>query len=246
MGIAGIARPHAMIGQHLGDGEDEQVEVVVRIETERGPWMQALLAAGNQVYAINPLQLARYRQRHGVSGAKSDAGDAHTLADMVRTDRHQLRPVAGDSDLAEAINVVTRGAQDADLGTHSAYCGCVGRCWTSSPPRWTPLTTWTPRTPSNFWGGAGPGHGGRAGRRADHRAAAASAITASASTAATSAVNVTNPGGMASRRATAAVLEITGQSGLTYRASGLPAGFTIDGSGRASSTGTATGTRRSP
>jgi transposase len=107
-GIAGIARLHAMIGQHVGDDQDDQVEVVVGIETERGPWVQALLAAGYRVYAINPLQVARYRERHGVSGAKSDAGDAHTLADMVRTDRHQLRPVAGDSDLAEAIKVVTR------------------------------------------------------------------------------------------------------------------------------------------
>ena len=70
--------------------------------------MQALIAAGYQVYAINPLQVARYRERHSVSGAKSDTGDAHVLADMVRTDRHQLRPVAGDSAEAEAVKVVTR------------------------------------------------------------------------------------------------------------------------------------------
>jgi transposase len=43
-----------------------------------------------------------------VSGAKSDAGDAHALADMVRTDRHQLRPAAGDSELAEAVKVLSR------------------------------------------------------------------------------------------------------------------------------------------
>jgi transposase len=60
------------------------------------------------VYAINPLQASRYRERHGVSGAKSDAGDAHVLADMVRTDSHQLRPVAGDSAQAAAVKVVTR------------------------------------------------------------------------------------------------------------------------------------------
>ena len=83
-------------------------QVVVGIETDRGPWVQALVAAGYQVFAINPLQAARFRERHSVSGAKSDAADAHTLADMVRTDRHQLRPVAGDSELAEAIKVVAR------------------------------------------------------------------------------------------------------------------------------------------
>jgi transposase len=107
-GVAGIARLHAMIGEHLGDEEDAATAVVVGIETERGPWVQALIAAGYQIYAINPLQVARYRERHGVSGAKSDTRDAHALADMVRTDRHQLRPVAGDSVQAEAVKVLTR------------------------------------------------------------------------------------------------------------------------------------------
>jgi transposase len=105
-GIEGIARLHALIGEHAG--EDDEPQVVVGIETDRGPWVQALIAAGYQVYAINPLQVARYRERHGVSGAKSDAGDAHALADMVRTDRHQLRPVAGDSAGVEAVKVLTR------------------------------------------------------------------------------------------------------------------------------------------
>jgi transposase len=63
------------------------------------------------VFAVNPLQVARYRQRHVTSGAKSDAGDAHTLADMVRTDRHQLRPIAADSALAEAVKVLARAHQ---------------------------------------------------------------------------------------------------------------------------------------
>jgi transposase len=106
-GVAGIARLHAMIGEHLGDEEDDAT-VVVGIETDRGPWVQALIAAGYQIYAVNPLQAARYRERRGVSGAKSDTGDAHVLADMVRTDRHQLRPVAGDSVQAEAVKVLTR------------------------------------------------------------------------------------------------------------------------------------------
>jgi hypothetical protein len=81
---------------------------MVGIETERGTWEQALIAAGYIVYPVNSLQVARYRERHTVSGTKSDLGDAHVLADMVRTDSHQLRPAAGDSDLAEAVKVVTR------------------------------------------------------------------------------------------------------------------------------------------
>jgi transposase len=106
-GVAGIARLHALIGQQLGqDGED--AEVVIGIETDRGPWVAALAAAGYTVYAVNPLQASRYRERHGVSGAKSDRGDAHMLTDMVRTDSHQLRAVAGDSPGAEAVKVVAR------------------------------------------------------------------------------------------------------------------------------------------
>ena len=105
-GVAGIARLHAMIGAQLGDAE--ATEVAVGIETDRGPRVAALIAAGYTVYAVNPLQAARYRERHGVSGAKSDAADAHILADMVRTDAHQLRAVAGDSPDAEAVKVVAR------------------------------------------------------------------------------------------------------------------------------------------
>jgi transposase len=109
-GVAGIARLHAMVGGQLGGDADEDCagQVAVGIETGRGPWVAALIAAGYMVFAINPLQASQYRKRHGVSGAKSDAGDAHVLADMVRTDSHQLRPVAGDTALAAAVKVVTR------------------------------------------------------------------------------------------------------------------------------------------
>jgi transposase len=106
-GVAGIARLHELIGQQLGEDADG-AEVVIGIETDRGPWVAALAAAGYTVYAVNPLQASRYRERHGVSGAKSDTGDAHMLTDMVRTDSHQLRAVAGDSPEAEAVKVVAR------------------------------------------------------------------------------------------------------------------------------------------
>ncbi|MET9252019.1 IS110 family transposase [Nonomuraea sp. NPDC003709] len=107
-GVVGMARLHAMIAEQSGDTPDEDVEVLVGIETDRGPWVPALVAAGYTVFAVNPLQAARYREQLGTSGAKSDAADAHMLADMVRTDSHQLRPIAGDSPQAEAIKVVAR------------------------------------------------------------------------------------------------------------------------------------------
>jgi len=106
-GVAGMARLHELIGQQLGEDADD-AEVVIGIETDRGPWVAALVAAGYTVYAVNPLQASRYRERHGVSGAKSDGADAHMLTDMVRTDSRQLRAVAGDSADAEGIKVLAR------------------------------------------------------------------------------------------------------------------------------------------
>jgi transposase len=106
-GVAGMTQLHELTGRFVpGDAAD--AEVVIGIETDRGPWVAALAAAGYTVYPVNPLQASRYRERHGVSGAKSDGGDAHMLADMVRTDSHQLRPAAGDTPQAAAIKVVAR------------------------------------------------------------------------------------------------------------------------------------------
>src|ERR1700722_14443334 len=106
-GAAGMTQLHELIGRYLPE-DAEDAEVVIGIETDRGPWVAALAAAGYAVFPVNPLQASRYRERHGVSGAKSDRGDAHMLADMVRTDSHQLRPAAGDSPEAEAVKVLAR------------------------------------------------------------------------------------------------------------------------------------------
>lgn len=95
-GVEGIAGLHELVAKHGGETLDPG-EVVVSIETDRGPWVQALLATGYQVYAVNPKQAARFKEPYGTSGAKSDKGDAHALADMVRIDRDQLRPIAGDT-----------------------------------------------------------------------------------------------------------------------------------------------------
>lgn len=109
-GVEGIAKLHALVARH--GGEDlEPDQVVVCIETDRGPWVQALIASGYRVYAVNPRQAARFKERYATSGAKSDKGDAHALADMVRIDGEQLRPVAGDSDQAQAVRIVARTHQ---------------------------------------------------------------------------------------------------------------------------------------
>lgn len=111
-GVAGIARLHELLAQlDPGIVANEPDRVLVGIETDRGPWVTALAAAGYTVFAVNPRQVSRYRERHAMSGAKSDAGDAHALADMVRTDAHQLRAVAGDSTLVEGVKLVARAHQ---------------------------------------------------------------------------------------------------------------------------------------
>src|ERR1700751_2189721 len=107
-GLTGIRQLHELIAAHVEDPE----QVVIGIETDRGLWVGALTAAGYQVYAITPLAVAHYRDRPHVSGAKSDASDAKLLADLVRTDRHNHRPIAGDSPDAEAIKVLAPAHQN--------------------------------------------------------------------------------------------------------------------------------------
>lgn len=106
-GVEGIGRLHAMVAEHA----EEPTEVFVGIEIDRGLLVTSLVAAGYRIYAINPFAVSRYRDRHATSGAKSDPGDAKVLADLVRTDRLNHREVAGDTDLAEAIKVLTRAHQ---------------------------------------------------------------------------------------------------------------------------------------
>jgi transposase len=118
-GLDGITRLHALVAEHApaawAELSPEQAagQVAVGIETDRGPWVTALRAAGYLVYAINPLSAARYRERHSTSGAKSDAGDAHVLAEIVRLDREHHRAVAGDSDLADSVKLLARAHQTA-------------------------------------------------------------------------------------------------------------------------------------
>jgi hypothetical protein len=116
-GIAGLARLHELIAEHLSEDDvDPETGFVARsvligIETDRGTWVSALVAAGYRVFALNPVQVARYRERHGASGAKSDRGDAHVLAEILRLDRTHHRAMAGDSPEVEGLKLVARSHQ---------------------------------------------------------------------------------------------------------------------------------------
>jgi transposase len=97
----------------LADHESPAEPVPVAIETSRGLLVSCLRVTGRVVYAINPLAAARYRDRHSIARRKSDRGDALVLANILRTDRHQHRPLPADSEEAQAVAVLARAQQDA-------------------------------------------------------------------------------------------------------------------------------------
>jgi hypothetical protein len=90
-GVDGVARFHELVAPFV----QEPSEVVIATETDRGLFIGAMVAAGYTVLAVNPMSTAR----------------ARALAELARTDRHNHRPVAGDSDLAEAVKVLARAHQ---------------------------------------------------------------------------------------------------------------------------------------
>jgi transposase len=111
-GVDGMARFHELVASCWGeDSEPDLAQMVVVIETGRGPWVKALAAAGYRVYAVNPKQAARHKETIAVSGKKDDFFDAGALADMGRTRRHQIRELAADSDIADAVKIAVRAHQ---------------------------------------------------------------------------------------------------------------------------------------
>jgi hypothetical protein len=96
-----------------GHGDTAEDPVPVAIETPRGLLTACLRATGRKVYPINPMAVARYRDRHSIAGRKSDHGDSFVLANVLRTDLHAHRPLPDDSELAQAIAVLARAQQDA-------------------------------------------------------------------------------------------------------------------------------------
>src|SRR5579859_826325 len=107
---AGLAALLDLLAEH---GDTASDPIPVAIETPRGLLTACLRATGRKVYPINPLSVARYRDRHTVAGRKSDHGDAVVLANILRTDRAVHRPLPADSELAQAIAVLARAQQDA-------------------------------------------------------------------------------------------------------------------------------------
>lgn len=108
-GVTGFDALMALLAEHVEDPS----RVAVAIETEKGLLVAALRAAGFTVYAINPRAVARYRERYGQAGGKSDPGDAVVLADILRTDRHLHRALSALSERGAAVKVLARQHQEA-------------------------------------------------------------------------------------------------------------------------------------
>ncbi|MCK3770976.1 IS110 family transposase, partial [Microbacterium aerolatum] len=83
---SGFSELLGLIAEYGGDSDSTPVA----IETDKNLFVVALAGAGFTVYPINPRALARYRERHGQSGGKSDPADAIALAHVLRTDRHLM------------------------------------------------------------------------------------------------------------------------------------------------------------
>src|SRR5438046_665481 len=105
----------AMIDRLIGLAGGDPTSIAVAIEVPRGPVVEALVERGLHVFAINPKQLDRFRDRHTVAGAKDDRRDALVLADSLRTDRPAFRRVEVDHPLIVQIRALSRAEEDLQI-----------------------------------------------------------------------------------------------------------------------------------
>src|SRR4051794_9316487 len=185
--VEGVAEPTAMLTA-AGDSAEEPIPV--GIETPRGLLVAALRASGRPIYPINPLAVARYRERTSVSGKKSDHVDAMALANILRTDAHLHRLLPEDSPLVRSIMVLARAYQDAVWRRTKLVQELRARLREYYPGPWTrsllaPVPgegrrarSWPARMPARCWrspqsrGGPAGFHGPGRNRAAPRRPAA--------------------------------------------------------------------------
>jgi len=86
--------------------------IAVAIETPHGPVVEVLVERGFAVFAINPKQLDRFRDRFTVAGAKDDRRDAHVLGNSLRTDTAAFRKIASDNPVTIELREWSRMADE--------------------------------------------------------------------------------------------------------------------------------------
>ena len=92
--------------------DDKPEAIAVAIEVPHGPVVETLLERGFPVFAINPKQLDRFRDRFSVSGAKDDRRDGRVLADSLRTDGQAFRRLSMDDPVVVELREWSRMAED--------------------------------------------------------------------------------------------------------------------------------------
>jgi transposase len=117
--VAHSAAAYAELGDWLlRTTQASPAAIAVAIETTHGPVVDALIDRGFRVYAINPKQLDRFRDRYSVAGAKDDTRDADTLGRSLRTDPEAFRALSPDNPLIVQLREASRTAAELtrDLG----------------------------------------------------------------------------------------------------------------------------------
>ncbi len=87
-------------------------ELPIAVERPSGLIVDALVAAGHPVVAIHPNIVKASRPRYRAAGGKSDGGDAHLLADLLRADGHRFHPLSHISDEIRSLRALVRGRDD--------------------------------------------------------------------------------------------------------------------------------------
>jgi len=130
-GVIGFTELEELFAAH----SHEPGTVPVAIETDKNLLVVALQAAGHPVYPINPRAVARYRERYGQAGGKSDPGDARVLADILRTDvhRHRVMPRMRQTPWRSRRWRASTRKLSGPSTRQSAGCGRC--CWSSIPKR---------------------------------------------------------------------------------------------------------------
>ena len=131
--VAGLTELTAMLAEAGNDPEDP---IPVAIEIPRGLLVAALRAGGRPIYPINPMSLARYRERTSMSGKKSDHADAVTLANILRTDIDQHRRLPADTELAQSITVLARRIRTPPGGAAGPVTNCCRCCESTFRVSW--------------------------------------------------------------------------------------------------------------
>jgi len=123
-GFTGLVRRLAKLGDPAG--------APVAIERPDGRLVDALLAAGHPVVPVKPNAIKTWREGEVISGAKSDPGDAHVIAEYLRLRAHHLRPATPLTEHTNALRTVSRTRSElveARVAAANQLCALLDNLW---------------------------------------------------------------------------------------------------------------------